>query len=145
MYIREASLLSVEGAWEWPAVLIRSAFSAPPPTAIPRPQQAGEVVVMEEILAFMGILLGCLARSLLPFMRKLRRAAEEGRVITWDHRYTATFLAALLMASAAALLITPSVSFAEPMSPLIVFCIAFAIGFGSNGVLNELVKQAGVI
>jgi len=100
---------------------------------------------MKEVLVFMGVLLGCLARSLLPFMRKLRKAAEEGRVITWDHRYTASFLAALLVASVAALLITPEVSLASPMSPLIVFCTAFAIGFSSNGVLNELMKQAGVV
>jgi len=100
---------------------------------------------MEDILIFMGILLGCLARSLLPFMRKLRRAAEEGRVITWDHRYTATFLIAFFTASAVAFLTTPSISLTDPMSPLLVFCTAFAIGFGSNGVLNELVKQAGVV
>lgn len=100
---------------------------------------------MEDILVFMGVLLGCLARSLLPFMRKLRRAAEEGRVLTWDHRYTASFLAALFMSSAAAFLIMPNIELAGPVSPLIVFCTAFAIGFGSNGVLNELMKQAGVV
>ena len=99
----------------------------------------------EELLAFVGVLLGCLARSIMPFLRKLRRAAEQGRIICWDHRYTATLAASAFLSLAAAALIMPSLALPGPISPIAAFCLAFAIGFGSNGFLNELAKQAGVV
>jgi len=101
--------------------------------------------MFEELITFLGVLLGCLARSILPFLRKLRKATEEGRFLKWDHRYTASFICAVLVGFVAAALVMPSISIASSLSPLIAFCTAFATGFGSNGILNELMKQMGVV
>ncbi len=116
-----------------------------PRQAIPRPRWTREVIGMEEVLVFLGVFLGCLARSVLPFLRKAREAAERGLAFSWDHRYTVSFAVALLVAWVSAVLITPSVVIEGPTGPLVVFCTAFAVGFGSNGFLNELMKQAGVV
>ena len=100
---------------------------------------------MLELVVFLGVLLGCLARSVMPFLRKVRDAAEAGRAITWDHRYTISLAASLLLASAAALILLPTVQVPWPTSLPIAFSLAFTVGFGSNGIINELLKQAGVV
>jgi len=99
---------------------------------------------LEEVLVFLGVLLGCLARSLVPFMRKLGKMAREGKALAWDHRYTASMAVSLFVGFVAAMFVAPAV----PMglgAGITAFCTAFIVGFGSNSVVNEVMKLVGVV
>ena len=100
---------------------------------------------MEELVIFLGVFLGCLARSLVPFMRKLGELAKEGKPLTWDHRYTASLVVATFVGFVASIFVMPTVPTAELGSGVLAFCGAFLIGFGSNSIVNEIMKLVGVV
>ncbi|RLI09366.1 hypothetical protein DRO32_00770 [Candidatus Bathyarchaeota archaeon] len=99
---------------------------------------------MEEILVFLGVLMGCLARSLVPFMRKLGALAREGRSLSWDHRYTASLAVSLFVGFVASMTVFQAVP-AGLGGGITAFCCSFVIGFGSNSITNELMKLVGVV
>ena len=100
---------------------------------------------MEELVIFLGVFLGCLARSLVPFMRKLGELAREGKPLAWDHRYTASLIVATFAGFVASMFVMPAVPMAELGSGVAAFCGAFLIGFGSNSIVNEVMKLVGVV
>lgn len=81
-----------------------------------------------QLLAFVGILGGVLARSFLPYLRK---TIKENLPITWQHRYTAL----LIVGAVAALLVYPR--FQIPPDGFDVFAAAFVFGFGVDAILLE--------
>lgn len=84
-----------------------------------------DIVLSPELISLLGIFLGLLARSMLPFLRKIYK---EGKDITWDNKYTA-----LLLISAIITLLTfpgfravTNMSLADPYG---LFITAFGFGF----------------
>jgi hypothetical protein len=86
---------------------------------------------------FFGLLLGVLARTLLPWLRKVR----EGRVRGFSRRYLYSALAAAAIGLILTLAIFPQFEGGpegrtfEAFFKL--FCLAFGFGFGFNALLNE--------
>ena len=102
---------------------------------------------MEELAIFLGVFLGCLARSLVPFMRKLSKFAKwEGKPFTWDHHYTASMIVAIFVGFVASMFVLPTAIAEHGLGGgLLAFAGAFLIGFGSNGIVNEIMKLVGVV
>jgi hypothetical protein len=89
------------------------------------------------LVKFSGLLFGVLARTVLPWLRKVR----DGRVRGFSRRYLYSALASLAIGLILALVIFPQfeagaggVTF-EAFFKL--FALAFAFGFGWNALVNE--------
>lgn len=81
-----------------------------------------------QLIAFIGILCGVLARSFMPYLRK---TLKENLPITWEHRYTAL----LIVGVVASLLVYPR--FQIPPDGFDVFVAAFVFGFGVDAMILE--------
>jgi len=98
----------------------------------------GRSVTLEFILKFLGVFLGVLARTLLPWLRKLR----EGQVVRFNKRYLYSTLGSLAIGFILTLVIFPQLAVANDSSPVVeayfkLFCLAFGFGFGWNGMVME--------
>lgn len=89
------------------------------------------------LVKFFGLLLGVLARAVLPWLRKVR----DGRVRGFGRRYVLSALASLAIGLVLTLVIFPRFEPAaegatfEALFKL--FTLAFAFGFGWNALVNE--------
>lgn len=99
---------------------------------------AAEVVFW---VAFLGLWCGILARVALPYLRKL----YQGKVKTWDNRYTVTMFAAAVMTFIVAILaieqITmPSIPSAGLTGKFLfqVWSANFIVGYGIVSIINEV-------
>jgi len=95
---------------------------------------------MELLLKLSGVLLGVLARTLVPYLRKLKKS----EIKSFDKSYIKSGIASGLIAIIITLLIFPQ--FRAP-GVLIntegyvkLFCAAFGFGFGWNTIVNEVAK-----
>jgi len=98
----------------------------------------GKSVTLEFILKFFGVFLGVLARTLLPWLRKLR----EGQALRFNKRYFYSTLGSLVIGFILTLVIFPQLTVAHDGSPVVeayfkLFCLAFGFGFGWNGMVME--------
>ena len=100
---------------------------------------------MEFFLKFLGILLGVLARTLFPFLRKLK----EGKVTEFKEfkkGYAVSAAASLVLGVITTLLIFPEFNVAQPGAgaeeAVKLFCVAFGFGFGFNSLIAEGAKWA---
>jgi hypothetical protein len=90
-----------------------------------------------------GIFAGVMARTLLPWLRKLR----EGRVRAFGRRYVLSALASLALGVILTLVVFPRFEEAaagasfEALFKL--FCLAFGFGFGWNALILEGQAWAG--
>jgi cytochrome c biogenesis factor len=94
-------------------------------------------MTMDFILRFSGILLGVLARTLLPWLRKLK----DGKVRGFGRKYFVSALASLVVGVILTLVIFPKFE-AGPAAGSFdalfkLFCLAFGFGFGWNGLVLE--------
>jgi cytochrome c biogenesis factor len=100
-------------------------------------------ISMEFLIRFFGLLLGVLARTLLPWLRKVR----EGRIQRFGRRYFYSTLASLVLGVVLTLVIFPkfdAASEARSFEALFkLFCLAFGFGFGWNGLVLEGEAWAG--
>ena len=91
----------------------------------------------EFLVKFFGLLLGVLARTILPWLRKVR----EGKVRGFSRRYLYSALASAAIGLILTLTIFPQFEGGpegrtfEAFFKL--FCLAFGFGFGFNALLNE--------
>jgi hypothetical protein len=91
----------------------------------------------EFLVKFTGLLAGILARTVLPWLRKVR----DGKVRGFSRRYLYSALASLAIGLILALVIFPKFEAGaggqtfEAFFKL--FCLAFAFGFGWNALVNE--------
>lgn len=85
-------------------------------------------VLSVQLMAFIGILCGVLARSFLPYLRK---TIKENLPLTWEHKYTALLLVGLV----ASFLVYPR--FQIPPDGFDVFVAAFVFGFGMDALFLE--------
>jgi len=95
------------------------------------------------IIKFLGILLGVLARSLLPWLRKLR----AGRVRRFSRRYVYSAVASFIIGFIITLVIFPQFDAAKAAEGFDayfkLFCLAFGFGFGWNALFLEGSQWAG--
>ncbi|MGB8959760.1 MAG: hypothetical protein WCC00_12195 [Candidatus Aminicenantales bacterium] len=89
------------------------------------------------LVKFFGLLLGILARTLLPWLRKVK----DGKVRGFSRRYVYSALAALAIGLILTLTIFPRFEAGaegETFEALFkLFCLAFGFGFGWNALINE--------
>ncbi len=89
------------------------------------------------LVKFFGLLAGILARTILPWLRKVK----EGKVRGFSRRYVYSALASLAIGLILALTIFPKFEAGteeatfEALFKL--FCLAFGFGFGWNALVNE--------
>jgi hypothetical protein len=98
----------------------------------------GGSVTTEFVLKFAGVFLGVLARTLLPWLRKLR----EGQALKFDRKYLLAGAASLGIGFILTLVIFPQGPAPSEGGPgfeasFKLFCLAFGFGFGWNGIVLE--------
>jgi hypothetical protein len=101
---------------------------------------------LEFVLKFGGVFLGVLARTLVPWLRKLRGGAA-GR---FNGRYLTSTAGALAIGFILTLAIFPHLEAGAGGPPTFeayfkLFCLAFGFGFGWNGIVLEGSQWAGAI
>ena len=87
-----------------------------------------------EVAAALGLFMGCLARALLPFLKKKYQEPAPG--LRWEGRYTWTLLFSIFMSFVAATFLLP----AFEIPPDNVFPLAFITGWSSLDIINGLAK-----
>jgi len=87
-----------------------------------------------EVAAALGLFMGCLARAVLPFLKKKYQEAEAG--IRWENRYTWTLVFSIFMSFVGATFLLPA--FDIPANN--VFPLAFIMGWSSLDIVNGLAK-----
>jgi hypothetical protein len=92
-------------------------------------------------LVVAGLFLGVLARTYVPYLRKLR----GGEKITFRKKYVYTAIGSIALALISVLLIFPTyqvepVPLKDVASMLRVFATAFSFGFMWNSITNEAAK-----
>lgn len=97
---------------------------------------------MEVILKLSGILLGVLARTLAPYLRKVK----QGKVKEFKNGYWLSALASFILGLITTLLIFPKFEITQTgpgVEGLVkLFCTAFGFGFAWNSLVNETAKWA---
>lgn len=95
---------------------------------------------MEVALKLLGILSGVLARTLVPYLRKLK----QGKVTKFKKGYAASAVASFILGLITTLLIFPEFNIAQPgvgiEASIKLFCLAFGFGFGWNSIISEGAK-----
>jgi hypothetical protein len=91
----------------------------------------------EFLVKFFGLLLGILARTILPWLRKVK----EGKVRGFGRRYVYSALASAAIGLILTLTIFPRFeagAAGQAFEDLFkLFCLAFGFGFGWNALVNE--------
>ena len=91
----------------------------------------------EFALKFLGVFLGVLARTLVPWLRKVR----EGQIMKFDRRYLYSTMASLAIGFILTLVIFPQLTVTNGgpgfEAYFELFCLAFGFGFGWNGIVLE--------
>jgi len=89
-----------------------------------------------DVIAFLGIFLGVLFRTLAPAIRKWREAEGKGETFTLSRKYTATAVTSFFIAFVTAML--GMQAFTIPPDGFSLFQTAFLYGLGLNALINEV-------
>ncbi len=99
-------------------------------------------------IKILGLFLGVVARSLIPWLRKLR----QGEVRSFDRRYFYSALATFILGVVITLVLFPQLKGEGAVLPadanpgfeayFRLFCLAFGFGFGWNAMVLEAGKWA---
>lgn len=94
-------------------------------------------MTLDFLLKLLGVFSGVLARTLIPFLRKLR----EGKIERFSKRYLISAIASLILGFIITLVIFPqfdaNTSGSDFESHFKLFCLAFGFGFGWNAIVLE--------
>jgi len=95
------------------------------------------------LIAFFGILLAAVMRTLLPYVHKVREALEKKETpLRWDTRYLWTCLSAFFTSFIIATLTLPNFPMpTNTTSQILTFIIAFGYGWGINDAYNKLLMD----
>jgi len=95
---------------------------------------------MEVAIKLLGILSGVLARTLVPYLRKVK----QGKVKEFKNGYWISAFASFILGLITTLLIFPEFNVARSGVGLEVsiklFCLAFGFGFAWNSMVSEVAK-----
>ena len=95
---------------------------------------------MEVIIKLTGILFGVLARTITPYLRKLK----QGKIKEFKSGYGVSAIASFILGIITTLLIFPRFEITQTgpgVEGLIkLFCTAFGFGFAWNSLVNEAAK-----
>lgn len=95
---------------------------------------------MELVLKLSGIFFGVLARTLSPYLRKMK----QGKIKKFDGIYGVSAVASLILGIITTLLIFPQFDITKDgvglEASIKLFCLAFAFGFGCNSIVTEAAK-----
>jgi len=92
-----------------------------------------------EVLAGIGIFLGCFGRAFFPYLQKKRNAAKDGDPFKWDSRFLWTAIFSFFIAGISTMLALSS--FQIPTGSLLaIFGAAFVYGWGVEDITNKVVK-----
>jgi len=98
---------------------------------------------MDLTLKLSGIFLGVLARTLFPYLRKLK----EGKVTSFQRGYLWSAMGSFALGFIVTLLIFPQFEAGYagggPEASVKLFATAFGFGFGWNSIVSEAAKWAG--
>jgi hypothetical protein len=98
---------------------------------------------MEAMIKLLGILFGVLARTLVPYLRKVK----QGKVVKFDNKYWVSAAAAFILCVITTLLIFPDFNAAKSGNGLEasvkLFCLAFGFGYAWNSAVSEAAKWMG--
>ena len=89
-----------------------------------------------DALVIGGIFAGCVARAVVPFLKKRAAAAESGNPFKWETRYIWTILFALAISMVSAIYLLPMFSIPDAF----VFPSAFVYGWTSQDITNKVVS-----
>ncbi len=94
---------------------------------------------MLEIVAFAGVLLGVLCRTLLPFVVKMQDSVSKGSGFAWNWAYAYTAVSAFFTSFVIAILAFPAFNIpAGSLSLFYVFLLSFGYGWGLNDLYNKV-------
>ena len=95
---------------------------------------------MEVAIKLTGILFGVLARTIVPYLRKLK----QGKVKKFWNGYWIQAVASVALGVVTTLLIFPQFNVTKPgvglEASVKLFCLAFGFGFAWNSLVNEAAK-----
>lgn len=90
-------------------------------------------------VAYIGIFVGVLLRTLLPYVKKLKKAEDKNEEFKFDFKYAGTAIFALVISFVVSTLIFPTFTIPEIALPY-VFAQAFAFGWTANDIINEIIS-----
>ena len=97
-----------------------------------------DITTAQWILLF-AVFLGCFARSVMPYLRKAKEAAEENPKAPFDFHwsYLVTFLFAFVESIIVTVIALPLVTVDITAGPILIFCGAFGWAYMSTDVANR--------
>ena len=98
-------------------------------------QDVISMYIPPELAVALGLFLGCLCRALFPFFKKQSKAAEQGKSLKWERRYTWTFGFAMFAAFIASMILLPTIE----VPTVNAFPLSFLIGWSAEDILNKIV------
>jgi len=95
---------------------------------------------MDVAIKLLGILFGVLARTLVPYLRKVK----QGKAKEFKKRYGVSAFASFILGLVTTLLIFPEFNVALSgiglEASIKLFCLAFGFGFAWNSMVSEVAK-----
>lgn len=92
--------------------------------------------ISPEIVAFIGILLSCMSRTVLPYAKKY---VEENGNIQFSLKYVVSFIVVVIAGFVATMLVFPLFTIPEG-SELYIFAVAFGFAWASNDIINRVLE-----
>lgn len=92
------------------------------------------IEISPEIIAFLGILVACVMRTVLPYMKKY---LETNGDITFSLEYVISFVSIVCIGFVATILLLPTFTIPEG-SELYIFAVAFVFAWTSNDIINRV-------
>lgn len=95
--------------------------------------------ISAELIVFIGVFLGCLIRTVLPYIKKERELAEQGKTLKFDYKFALTGILAFLESVTVALTLFTKVPVDVTLSPFYLFVSSFTFAYTSNDIINTAV------
>ncbi len=89
-------------------------------------------------IAYIGVFVGVLLRTLLPYIRKLKEAEGAEKQLSFDIKYVGTAIFAMIVSFVVSTLIFPTFEIPETYN-IYIFGQSFAFGWASNDLINEVI------
>jgi hypothetical protein len=89
-----------------------------------------------EVIAFIGVFLGCLARTVLPYLKKARDAATENKPFKFDYKFAITSVVAFIESIVVSILLFTKVPIDVSISGVYLFISSFSWAYTTNDFIN---------